>query len=74
MSWDEVRAAFREARTPEEKKAAADALSKHISTREQDKHLVTMQGGVNMVKLGDLSRSIDTPGVFERLRKIITGR
>lgn len=73
--WAALQEAMRSARTPEEKRAAAAALASYIPDQHRDKNLVTMQkGGLNVIKLGDLPAAMEQPGIFERVKKIITGR
>ncbi len=75
MSWEEVKAMLAQARTPEEKKAAAEALGQHIPQELKDKQLVTMQkGGVHTVRLGDLHQAMQEPTVYDRVKKIMNGR
>jgi hypothetical protein len=74
MSWEEVKQRLAEAKTPAERRAAAEALASHIPPEEQGMHLVSMQkGGVNVVKLGDLPAAMEDPRVYSKVTKIVTG-
>jgi lipase chaperone LimK len=75
-NWERLQVALRDAQTPAEKRAAADALARYIPAEHQDKSMVTMQkGGVHVVKLGDLPDEMkNNPEVYERVRKIVGGK
>jgi hypothetical protein len=75
MSWEEVKQRLAEAKTPAERRAAAQALASNIPQKERGASLVSMQkGGVNVVKLGDLPAAMENPKVFNQVRKIVTGQ
>lgn len=76
MAWDEVKERLNQAATPREKQAAAEALARHIDSKDQDKRMVTLQrGGLHVVRLGDLPQvMIQDPEVYDRVRKVVTGR
>ena len=75
MSWEEVKQRLAEAKTPAERRAAAQALASHIPAKEQGASLVSMQkGGVNVVKLGDLPAAMEDPRVYSKVKKIVTGQ
>ena len=74
MSWQDAIQQVKNAATPAERRAAAEALAKHIPTADQHKVLVGMQkGGVNVVSLGDLPRAMEDPAVYEQVKKVVTG-
>jgi len=72
MSWKDVKEQLNQAKTPAERRAAADALVRQIPAEEQNKRLVTMRnGGINVVKLGDLPAAMENPDIYERVKKIL---
>lgn len=76
MSWDEVKARLAEAKTQAERQAAAEALIQHMPPHELNKSLVSLQkGGVHVVSLRNLTKEMaHNPEVYDRVRKIVTGR
>jgi hypothetical protein len=75
-NWERLQEKLRNAKTPEQRRDAADAMARYIPPEHQNKSMVTMsRSGVNVVRLGDLSREMaNNPSVFERVRRIIGGR
>lgn len=77
--WEELQERLRTAKTPEEKRAAAEAMRRYLANKGKGSKptLVTLKrggGSTNAIPLENLPQAmIENPDVYNRVRKIVTG-